>query len=525
MKIVEVTADNFASKLPSILSAIDSAHFASFDTELSGLVLAKSSKNCVLDEAQGRYEKVRESASSFCLLQFGLSLFIWNSSKTNYTSETYAFYLFPNRNTKSSNDANFVCQISTISFLTEYNFDFNKAFYKGIPFLSFHDEKKLREGHAKKQENSKEKSMLEPQGNDKVFVEEQCKIVQQWVVKGARGVVELSPCNSFQRLLLYQQLRSRFNDIQISKKNADKGDISSLQITKCTLSEAEKREEDEKDFEKKVKEMIGFRVVIDRLVSRRIPIVGHNCLLDLCHLYAKFIGPLPERWEDFKNFFRNSFPKVVDTKYIASCTNNIRDTGLPELTARIKSISSLPLALDEGDGKEQFHNAGYDSLCTGRALIGLAFLEAKTASVKNVIDSLFNGGNLGTQAASALNKVFVMLSDYPYFRLDINDDVPDRSRVFYFGPPDRRIEGALLPDTLSTNDIIKAAKSLIDTQKTFIEVIWINKASFFIILEDQKHSIFLLKNDAFKNALNISTNNDFTLMPYSKYSESLLNSY
>jgi len=63
--------------------------------------------------------------------------------------------------------------------------------------------------------------------------------------------------------------------------------------------------------------MVGFRAVIDAVSKRQIPVVGHNTLLDLAHIYAKFIGPMPDDIATFKSRFHEAFPTVYDTKQLA----------------------------------------------------------------------------------------------------------------------------------------------------------------------------------------------------------------
>ena len=133
MKLTEVTRDNFQVVLPAVLNSIASAKFMSFDTELTGLCTNRFHRYSVLDEVEQRYVKVRDSSIHFGLLQFGITAFHWNPKKSKYTFESFAFYLFPRNQNDSNSERRFSCQISSLEFLTEHNFDFNKAFHKGMP--------------------------------------------------------------------------------------------------------------------------------------------------------------------------------------------------------------------------------------------------------------------------------------------------------------------------------------------------------------------------------------------------------
>lgn len=132
MQFIEVTRENFATVLPAVLNSISSAKFISFDTELTGLCTNRFHRYSVLDEVEQRYSKVRDSAINFGLIQVGITTFHWNSKKSKYTFESFAFYLFPRNQNDSNSERRFSCQLSSLEFLAEHNFDFNKTFYKGI---------------------------------------------------------------------------------------------------------------------------------------------------------------------------------------------------------------------------------------------------------------------------------------------------------------------------------------------------------------------------------------------------------
>jgi CAF1 family ribonuclease len=67
-----------------------------------------------------------------------------------------------------------------------------------------------------------------------------------------------------------------------------------------------------------IDEAIGFRKVIDVITRHKVPVVGHNCLLDLLHTSSKFLGPLPYNACDWARQLLDSFGTIYDTKYLAS---------------------------------------------------------------------------------------------------------------------------------------------------------------------------------------------------------------
>lgn len=46
-------------------------------------------------------------------------------------------------------------------------------------------------------------------------------------------------------------------------------------------------------------------------------IIGHNMLLDVCHVINQCYFPLPEDYSEFKELVNCVFPKVLDTKYMS----------------------------------------------------------------------------------------------------------------------------------------------------------------------------------------------------------------
>ena len=79
----------------------------------------------LFDDGAQRYAKYRETASKSLILQFGLSIFTQNSIK-NYVAESYNFYICP-KSFGNVIDDRFVCQTSSLEFLSRHNFNFTKV--------------------------------------------------------------------------------------------------------------------------------------------------------------------------------------------------------------------------------------------------------------------------------------------------------------------------------------------------------------------------------------------------------------
>jgi poly(A)-specific ribonuclease len=47
-------------------------------------------------------------------------------------------------------------------------------------------------------------------------------------------------------------------------------------------------------------------------------VIGHNMLLDICHVINQCYFPLPEDYSEFKEMVSSLFPKLLDTKYMSN---------------------------------------------------------------------------------------------------------------------------------------------------------------------------------------------------------------
>lgn len=385
--------------------------------------------------------------------------------------------------------------------------------------MSRKEEKSFRENNSPLQTNRDKPLRISEE--TKAFVEEQCTKIAEWVEGGALGKLDLTPCNSFKRFLLYQEVGKKFPRLAIGKSEGTalrqgRGEITHLSVVKLAEDEHNKTKEDlVAEFESKLQDLIGFRRVIDFVIDHRVPIVGHNCLLDLCHFFQKFIGPCPPKWLDFRSTLHELFPLIVDTKHIATHLLGFAESSLVYLTNLVKS-KKLPGSEVLARHQEHFHDAGYDSLCTGTVFIGLIELLRRDSldSLHECIDNLFRDG----ASQRIANRLHAMQSDYPYFSLDSEDAVPDRSRVVYFGPPPCTSVEASLP--VSTDDIHNVVSQQLSDENVEVQVIWIDSNSFFIVFEDL-NSIHKIDLESLKKRLIPDMTLGYQLLDYPTYSRLL----
>ncbi|GFE54636.1 CAF1 family ribonuclease, putative [Babesia ovis] len=89
----------------------------------------------------------------------------------------------------------------------------------------------------------------------------------------------------------------------------------------------------------------GLQKFLEAIMKYRKPLVVHNGLLDLYHIYDKFIGVLPEQPQEIlKAFYNRLGPAIYDTKYVAK---TLQSLGLQEHNHRMCSLVHLYKAYDK----------------------------------------------------------------------------------------------------------------------------------------------------------------------------------
>jgi poly(A)-specific ribonuclease len=471
--VVEVTRENFSRLLPTILTSIEASDFYAIDTELTGLCSSKSHRYSSFDDLQARYLKVRDSAVNFGILQIGLSCFRWLRNKKKWDHTTFSFFVFPDTSsTVSSNDKKFSCQISSINFLSQNGFDFNKSFKEGIPYLNHVEERMFRESSGLNEgEDSSKKSknpIIELKNKDKEFMDGICKLIDEWLkIEDINENLLLPSANSYQRLLIHQQLDLNYKNLTAQKKFIDGK-------TFLYLSKLNNKEERLEEKSRILDNLLGFRKVWDKLVSCGKPLIGHNCFLDLCQLYCKLVEPLPHEYDEFKSKLTSLFPVVYDTKYLCLTLSFFKESqsnSLCDLFAYFKKNITDKLiskAIDE----VQFHNAGFDAYSTGAVFIYFNhFIRAKSCNVEEKSDIKETEFKFCSELANRLN---IMQSPYEYSNLLGVDPEPDWSKIVVLCFKDG--DYAL---SLTNKDI----REIIEQNQWGCSYSWNNNTSIFLSFE------------------------------------------
>ncbi|XP_070317521.1 poly(A)-specific ribonuclease PNLDC1 isoform X2 [Odocoileus virginianus] len=291
-----------------LLSVFASA--AGLDIEFTGLRsnLSGPQQISLFDLPSEWYLKTRQSVQQFTICQIGLSVFSSIEGESNkYVAHSCNFFLFPT--TFGVLDSEFSFQASSVQFLNQYGFDYNKFLKNGIPYMNEEQEKKIK--HNILTGNWKVRSSLDKE-QIKVVIDE----VTRWLDLAEEGDwMTLPGIAGFQAFEIQLVLRKALPDIWTALR--DQGVV----VKKVSTQHRWYLENTSCDRESCWKEKIllsarGFSVFFQMLVKARKPLVGHNMMMDLLHLHEKFFRPLPESYDEFKLNIHNLFPVLIDTKNV-----------------------------------------------------------------------------------------------------------------------------------------------------------------------------------------------------------------
>ncbi|XP_021956723.1 poly(A)-specific ribonuclease PNLDC1 [Folsomia candida] len=137
--MAEVTRSNFEDLLPEIKSRMRTCNFISLDAEYTGLHPEDiKDKNSLFDTPDQRYVKLRDKVvSKFAICQIGLAFFERSvENEKEHMVNAYNFFVFPVSFDAYAKREIISSQVSCINFLTKNDFDFNKYFKQGVPYLN-----------------------------------------------------------------------------------------------------------------------------------------------------------------------------------------------------------------------------------------------------------------------------------------------------------------------------------------------------------------------------------------------------
>ncbi|CAM6066539.1 unnamed protein product [Sphagnum tenellum] len=163
----------------------------------------------------------------------------------------------------------------------------------------------------------------------------------------------LDTMSPFHSKVVKQVLRKNFHDlVGVMKDKGSAGGVtgnwSQIQVG-FTSSKEDKNQllqeiaqEEKRSLEGRVSEAVGFRKVIDAISESGLPVIGHNCILDMIHLHKVA--------EDFRRY---GGTKDTDLKHEAGfdayMTGAVFAQACHLLQIDVATIRNLPQAVKQGD--------------------------------------------------------------------------------------------------------------------------------------------------------------------------------
>ncbi|XP_062999269.1 poly(A)-specific ribonuclease PARN isoform X2 [Elgaria multicarinata webbii] len=508
---MEITRSNFKDNLNKVYEAIEDADFLAIDGEFSGISDGPSVSALTngFDTPEERYQKLKKHSMDFLLFQFGLCTFKYDQAESKYVMKSFNFYIFPKPFNRTSPDVKFVCQSSSIDFLANQGFDFNKVFRNGIPYLNQEEERQLREQYDEKRSQANgvgALSYVSPNAtkcpvtipkDQKKFIEKVVERIEDLLQNEGSTNLELEPCTRFQRKLIYQTLSWKYpKGIHVETLETEKKERYII-ISKVNEEERKRREQQKQVKEQEeLEDAVGFSRVVHALASSGKLVVGHNMLLDVMHTLHQFYCALPEDLNEFKELTSCVFPRLLDTKLMASTQpfkEIINNTSLAELEKRLKEMPFSPPKVGSAEGfpsyntaSEQLHEAGYDAYITGLCFISMA----------NFLGSYLSPPKTHVSARSKLiepffNKLFLMrVMDIPYLNLEGPDLQPKRDHVLY----------VTFPKEWKTSDLYQLFSAFGN-----IQVSWVDDTSAFVSLSQPEQVQIAVNTSRYAESYRIQT--------------------
>ena len=340
--------------------------------------------------------------------------------KKYYLERTFIFYLYKNSKLKLINENLFDSELkahpAALKFLNESNFDFNILIKKGIHFNKLLNKDKIEQALNEKKILLSNGAMFLSKENESKLIDK-IIILAEYILNGKndleivfenkRIMIFFLGCN-FKKLLycdnfIITKSTKQQNTIVITKKenatlSKDFNDnYNSFDNFKLILKNNPNKiyecryqlgclNKEEKKIKELVQDELGFSLYIEYFCQKKIPIIGHNIYYDMMFLYDKLIGDLPDDFYSYKQKIHEYFPYIYDTKYISTMLTkkykkcNIEKTNLDNVYKTIlknKFDSYIDFFPDAPHGfclyndmeRDKLHDAGYDSIITGRSFI------------------------------------------------------------------------------------------------------------------------------------------------------------
>ncbi|KAF9347674.1 hypothetical protein BGX26_000858 [Mortierella sp. AD094] len=402
---MEILRQDFEASLPMLQKAIAECDFVAMDTEMTGLASPANIPK-FQDSLATRYSKVSISAANFLVIQLGICTFTWSDEVGGYEARPFNFPCFPSSvDEAKAGERFFKCQSTSLEFLIKNGFDFNKWIRHGIPYLTRPEEENYITRKAEKEASlatiSTTQANIPMDDRNRDFMLSTVEKIREWVESSTEETLTISAPNSFFRRLVYQIIRTDFDDSLHAASNAQARTMTLQHLTEEIRLQKEQAKIPRPPT-------LNLRRILDIISDSRKPLIGHNCFLDLMQISQQFLWDLPLELDEWKRSLTTEWNPIIDTKHLAShplISPLLATTGLemvsecvqkapfatvgPKIVMaddfnRYQADASLPLTeittpgesveekIKHSNNDTKYHEAGYDAYITGQAFLRFA---------------------------------------------------------------------------------------------------------------------------------------------------------
>lgn len=298
-----------------------------------------------------------------------------------------------------TSDRRFMCQAESLKFVAQHGFDFNVWIKQGCGYLSRQEEAicrgRIAAEHTKKLNDGKDEIFSQ---DSRVYNELMVTVVadlRRWIetddvkqilerggagVDAVKGVFSQEPVvltrdmpsfvtkeyDAFRRKIIHNDIAPQFPEFLFETiDDNDAGDYPRRR-GKCMrvvllgpppavhAAKAERIDAWMLKQQQAVTNAVGVRRVVDAIIAAGLPIAGHNCYLDLMHVYAKFIADPPPSLGDWCCRMHENFPAIFDTKHLlagAQLRELVPDSTLDAAHAKLEDLAAAAAVDDQESSK------------------------------------------------------------------------------------------------------------------------------------------------------------------------------
>ncbi|EDU42758.1 CAF1 family ribonuclease [Pyrenophora tritici-repentis] len=427
---MDVDAASFPHHLLGLMVNISEADFVSFDLELSGIPSriqdkpARGSGRLTLEE---RYAETKMGADRYQILQVGITCARFDYIADKYVLRPYNISISPLLDERLDFEREVRFQTGACTFLLNNGFDLGAPFAKGVQYLSREEAERAKQMAWDRLDNKNPIPDLQLKEEDVESLDFMRRIreaIKTWKTSKAlhldvtthTGLPDkpaMPVITRFEKRLVHQLVRAEFPELVT---------IGRSECVRIVDLDPVREADNMRRIKNRVRESIvrqtGFRWVfealvkggavdradllyvarttgmpmtadmyairdrydraVERLKTKQPVLVGHNMFTDIVYLYRTFVGQLPDTLQGFQDAIHGLFPKIIDTKYLATHAEGDLNASptLQDIAMRLNT-QPLPHIITHADypkyqDTEAFHEAGYDSLLTATIMIKLA---------------------------------------------------------------------------------------------------------------------------------------------------------